>query len=383
MGPLDGIRVVDISHHMAGPMCSQKLGDMGADVVKVEPPQTGEWTRQRAINDLWVGPLNTSFLSLNRNKRSIELNLKAEADLATLHRLVASADVFLTNFRPGTAARLQVDYDALRQVNPSVVYCAVSGYGERGPGANRPGQDLLVQAYSGMTWNAGGRDDPPIPAGAFVCDAATGSMAVIGILAALLHRERTGEGQKVEVNLLGAALDVQIQEFTTYLNSGWLPERSRTRAAHAFTPAPYGIFETADGYLALAMGPLAGMAAALDAPGLAELDAPNALYRHRDEIQTLVAERLRTATTREWLARLDEHRLWASPVHTYADVAQDPQVIENDMIWRSDDEVGHVEYLGLPIRFSATPAALRRRPPLLGEHTAEIVAELGEEAQTP
>jgi crotonobetainyl-CoA:carnitine CoA-transferase CaiB-like acyl-CoA transferase len=377
LGILVGIRVIDVSHHMAGPFATQKLGDMGADVIKIEPP-TGEWSRSRAINNIWLGDLNTSFLSLNRNKRGATLNLKSDQGRKLLYQLVEEADVFVANFRPAAALRLGVDYDALRRVNERLVYCSITGYGENGPIANRPGQDLLAQAYSGMVWNAGRETDPPIAAGALVADATTSYMAVIGILGALLERERSGRGQKVEVNLLSSALDVQVQEFTTFLNSGYVGRRSAEWLAHPNGASPYGIHRTRDGWIAVGMGSYAAFADALNAPELRQFTSWNDGFSHRDQIFRMVAERLALRTTGEWIEVFDRHGLWAGPVKGYPELDDDGQVAANGMIWELDDpEKGHLRFVGFPIRFSRSAASVRLAPPRLGEHTEEILAEIG------
>jgi crotonobetainyl-CoA:carnitine CoA-transferase CaiB-like acyl-CoA transferase len=376
MGILNGIRVVDLAHHMAGPLCTQKLGDMGADVIKVEPPG-GEWSRLRPINNIYVGDFNTSFLSLNRNKRSLTLNLKDSRARDILYRLLQDADVCIHNYRPEAARRLGVDYEAVVKVNPRLVYCQITGYGEAGTSVDRPGQDLLIQAYAGLTWNAGRTVDPPIAAGCFVADATTSYMALTGILAALLHRERTGEGQKVAVDLLSSTMDVQIQELTTYLNSGWNAPRSPEWLAHPMVNSPYGIHKTRDGYIALAMTPFELLADALECDALRQYSWDDG-YKHREEIFRLVAVRLLDRTTSEWVEIFDREGVWSGPVNTYKELSEDANVAANHMIWEaSDPENGKVRYVGFPIRFSQTPAALSRRPPRLSEHTTEVLGSIG------
>ena len=376
MGILDDITVVDLAHHMAGPLCTQKLGDLGANVIKVEPPG-GEWGRLRPINNLFVGTTNTSFLSLNRNKRGITLNLKSEAGREILYKLIAKADVCIHNYRPAAAMRLKVDYESIAAVNPRVIYCAVAGYGSTGPRADRAGQDLIVQAYSGLAWNAGRESDPPMAAGCFVADATTGYMAMMGILAALYHRQRTGEGQRIEVDLLSSCLDVQIQELTTFLNTGWSPARPRERLAHRMANPPYGIHQTADGYIALAMTPFDVLADALDCDELKRYSWDEG-YHHQDEIFRIVAERLRTRSTRDWIETFDSKGVWSGPVNQYEQLASDPNVTANGMVQVVHDGNGRsVKYVGFPIRFSSTPAEIRRHPPGLGEHNQEVLGSLG------
>jgi crotonobetainyl-CoA:carnitine CoA-transferase CaiB-like acyl-CoA transferase len=374
MGILSGTKVVDLTRHMAGPLCTQMLGDMGADVVKVESPE-GEWGRIRPINDLWVDDLNTSFLSLNRNKRSVTLNLKSDEGRASLYDLVRDSDVVAHNFRPDAAERLKVDYEAIAGVKPDIVYCAISGYGSTGPSANRAGQDLLLQSYTGIPWNAGRAQDPPVPAGCFVADATTAYMATIGILGALLHRERTGRGQSVETDLLSSCFNIQIQELTTYLNTGWSPDRTHERLAHRMANPPYGIHQTADGWIALAMIPFDILADALECEELRQYAWDDG-YKHPDHIFRLVAEKLKERTTAEWIEHFDRSNVWSGPVNTYEMLATDPNVLANGLIQEVEDpERGTIKYVGFPIRFSETPAQITRNPPRLGEHNDEILGQ--------
>ena len=377
-GPLVGYRVVDISHHMAGPSATQKLGDFGADVIKVEPPGVGEWGRTRPIGNSWIGDTNTSFLSLNRNKRSIGINLKEPGGYALFCELIEDADVLVVNFRPEVCRRLNVDFETLRKLNPRLVYCSITGFGGSGPQSGRPGQDLLIQAYSGMTWNGGVDGEPPTAAPTFIADASTGNHAVIGILTALLARERTGAGQQVEVNLLSSMMDVQIQELTTYLNTGEAPERPSERLAHPLINAPYGIHRTADGWIAVAMAEAVALAKALDLPALAKYTEWADSYSNRDEIFRAVAAALTTLSTEEATAKFDGQAIWCGRVNTYADLATDPQVLHNGMIKSIPGPDGtDLRFLGSPIVFSDTPTSIRILPPRLGEHTDEILSELG------
>lgn len=377
-GPLVGVKILDISHHMAGPFCTQKLGDMGADVIKVEPPGVGEWGRTRPIGDAWVTEdLNTSFISLNRNKRSLTLDLKRPEGYEIFTRLVQTADVLVGNFRPEVNRRLKTDYDSVRAINPRIIYCGITGYGEDGPYEKRPGQDLLIQGLSGVTWNAGRSSDPPIPLGTFVADATTSYMACIGILGALYHRTQTGQGQKIAVNLISSLMDVQIQELTTYINTGIVPKRSEELLAHPLINTPYGIHKTRDSYIALAMAPFDKLADALGLEELRQMRWAEGFYR-RDEIFRQVADLLATRTTAEWIEHLDRFNIWCGPVHTYKELVEDPQIKHLGMIGSvQHPTAGEVRYVRCPINWSDTPAAVQSPPPLLGEHNEAILAELG------
>jgi len=377
MGILDGYRVLDLSVAMAGPLAAMRLGDLGADVVKVEPT-TGEWQRHTAAGGATGNKVNASFLSLNRNKRSLAVDLKSDRGRSVLRRLVAGADVFLQNYRPGVAARLGVDYETLREIKPDLVYVSMSGYGETGPYALRPGQDLLVQAMSGALFSTGHPDEPPAAAPYFLADAVTAYTAFEGVLAALLHRERTGEGQLVEVNMLDAVIAMQMQELSVHTVGGVVQSRSEEVHAHSYIRAPYGIFATSDGYMSLAFADLAVLAEALDVRELAGLDAERDGFSRRDEISRLVATALGKDTTEHWLGVLGPRGVWCGPVYTYAELLEDPQVRHNgSFVTYEHPTEGTVTTPGFPYCFSRTPAAVRRPAPLAGEHTAELLAELG------
>ncbi|MEV6149877.1 CoA transferase [Nonomuraea sp. NPDC052129] len=377
MGVLDGYRVVDLSIAMAGPLAAMRLGDLGADVIKVEPV-TGEWQRHAPAGGATGNQVNASFLSLNRNKRSLAVNLKSDEGRDIVHRLAATADVFLQNYRPGVAERLGMDYDTISGLNPRVVYVSMSGYGESGPYVTRPGQDLLLQAMSGAMLSTGRDGDPPAPAGTYAIDAITAYSAFEGALAALLHRERTGEGQRVSVNMLDAAIAVQMQELSVFTVGGVPQRRGREPHGHTYIRAPYGVFATKDGYLALGMPRLDGLAVALDLPELADMDG----HTQRDEITSTVARRLPERTTAEWLDICARHDLWAGPVYGYAELVADPQVRHNGSFVTYDHRTeGTVTTPGFPYGLSAAPPQVRRGAPLVGEHTAEILGELGYPAE--
>lgn len=377
-GPLNGIMVLDFSLAMAGPFAAQKLGDMGAEVIKVEPTGDGEWHRTRPAANAWVNKLNSSFIAFNRNKRSLSVNLKSEEGREAVYRLVKKADVLLQNFRPGVAERLGLDYETIKSINDKIVYCSISGYGETGPYAKRPGQDLVVQGYSGALWNTGKEGDPPHPLGMFVADATAAHQAVEGILAALFYRERSGKGQKVEVNMLNCVMDLQVQELSVYLTGGVKPTRSKEPLAHVLLTAPYGVYKTKDGYITVSIGPIHVLGEALNNDRLRSFTEWNDGMVHRDEIYRIVSEIMPQKTTQEWIEILDKHNYWAGPVYDYDDLVNDPQVKHNQMIIEMDHPTeGKLKMLGVPIRFSESPGTIRYHPPLVGEHTDTILKEVG------
>src|SRR4030088_960557 len=237
-GALDGITVLDCTQMLAGPLAGLRLGDLGADVLKIEAPGTGEFNRTHGFEDITAAGEMTTFLALNRNKRSVVLNLKKPDGLAVMPDLVAQADVLIQNFRVGTADRIGIGYEQLHEINPRLIYCAITGYGSTGPYRTRAGQDLVLQGYSGSMWSVGKLGDPPLPSALWAADVMSGYQAVIGVLAALHARGSSGSGQYVEVDMLSAVLDAQLQELVTYLNSGWQPTRMKESTAPALVPDP-------------------------------------------------------------------------------------------------------------------------------------------------
>jgi len=377
MSILSGYKVLDCSIAMAGPFAAQRLGDLGADVIKIEPP-TGEWQRHAPAGGITGNKINVSFLSLNRNKRSLAIDLKSAGGREIIRKLAAQADVFIQNYRPGVAGRLGVDYDTLAALNPRLIYVSMSGFGEDGPYATRPGQDLLLQAMSGAMLSSGCAGEAPRAAGQYVVDAVTAYCAFEGVLAALLHRERTGEGQKVEVNMLDAIATIQMQELSVYTVGHKPQKRSAEPHAHVYILAPYGTFATTDGYIALAMPDMKLLARVTEEPRLADYAGERDGWEKRDEIHALVRDTLARASTADWFARLDAAGIWCSPVYGYADLVADPQIAHNGTFVEYDHPTeGRVKTPGFPIRFSRTPSQVTRGAPLTGQHTDEVLRDFG------
>ncbi|WP_309071934.1 CaiB/BaiF CoA transferase family protein [Arthrobacter sp.] len=374
---LSGIRVLDCSIAMAGPFAAQRLGDLGADVIKVEPT-TGEWQRHAAAGGATGNRINVSFLSLNRNKRSIAVDLKSLEGKDIIYDLVKTSDVFLQNYRPGVAARLGVDYETIKAINPGIIYVSISGYGEDGPYRNRPGQDLLLQAMSGAMLSAGRHGEPPAAAGQYLVDAVTASTAFEGVLAALFHRERTGEGQLVSVNMLDAITTLQMQELSVF-TVGKVPQtRGAQPHAHVYIRAPYGTFSTSDGFIALAMPDLHLLGDVIGEPSFLGMDSETDSWTSRDEIFEKTAARLITRTSAEWLELLSAVGIWAGPVYDYQDLIDDEQIAHNGTFIEYEHPTeGLVKTPGFPYRLSATPPRIHRGAPVAGEHTLEILTELG------
>ncbi|TAM71162.1 MAG: CoA transferase [Microbacteriaceae bacterium] len=376
--PLAGLKVLDASQMLAGPICGMRLGDLGAEVIKLEPPTTGEWTRTHPFANAQVGGESTAVLGLNRNKQSLTVNLKDPRGLELVHSLVEGCDVFLQNFRVGTAERIGIGYEQLAEINPRLVYCQITGYGEDGPYRDRPGQDLLLQGMSGSMWSVGSKADPPAPGALWAVDAMTGYQAVIGILAALREREQSSRGQKVSVDMWSVAMDSQTQEFTTYLNCGIQPERTNEPFAHAWCNPPYGAYRSKDGYILLSQMPIDLLGEAVDDDRLRAITSWADAEVRRDEIRRILEEILPAKATSEWLEIFYVHKLWAGPVLTYADVAADPHVAAHGMISTvTHPTAGELRLPAVPIRFSRSVADIRLPPPLLGEHTTELLEAHG------
>jgi crotonobetainyl-CoA:carnitine CoA-transferase CaiB-like acyl-CoA transferase len=374
---LSGYKVLDLSIAMSGPIAAARLGDLGADVIKVEPI-AGEWQRHVSAGGARGNRINVSFLSMNRNKRSLALDLKNPDGREALYELVKTTDVFLQNYRPGVARRLGVDYETLAAINPRLVYVSISGYGESGPYVDRPGQDLLLQGMSGMMKSAGRASDPPHPAPDYVVDAITAYTAFEAALAGILHRERTGEGQFASVSMLDAIIAFQLQEMSIFLQGGQPQRRTDEPHAHVYIRAPYAAYRTATSDVILAFPdlPLLGRVAGI--PELESMDSERDGHERRDEIHRLVAKRLVDKPAEEWLALFAENGIWAGPVYGYEDVASDPQVLLNEAIISYEHPTeGTVRTPGFPIKFRRTPSEIRRGAPLTGEHSRDVLREAG------
>lgn len=374
---LEGIKVLSFTHFLQGPAAVQMLADVGADVIKIEPPG-GAFERSWSGADAFVEGVSLFFLLGNRNQRSLSLDLREEAACEIVWRLIREADVLIENYRPGVLDRMGFGWDQVHEANPRLVYCSCTGYGSSGPYLKRPGQDLLLQAMSGMTLLSGGADSPPTPVGSAIVDQHAAVLAAFGVVAALQARERTGMGTRVESNLLNAALDLQIEPFTYYMNSGPLWARTEPPTGSRFHPAPYGVYRTQDGWIAMSLTPVNKLAAALGCAALDEFQQPRDNVLRRNEINRLVHEALKTRTTQAWMRTFEEHDIWFAPVNDYEQVESDPQVAHNQMIMQFEhDEAGPVRLLAHPVRYDGAAPALRMHPPRQGQHTREVLAELG------
>ncbi|HEY0702433.1 MAG TPA: CaiB/BaiF CoA-transferase family protein [Candidatus Acidoferrales bacterium] len=374
-GPLKGLRVADFSQLVQGPSATQLLGDMGADIVKIEP-RAGEWSRGWSIGDTFVKGESLSYLAFNRAKRSITLDLKAPEGKEIARRIIKSSDVLIENFRPGVMDRLGLGYETLSATQPSLIYCASSGWGQDGPYEERPGQDLLAQSIAGVLMLNGTAADPPVPVGIGLADLTAGLHIVIGVLMALYERSRSGKGQRIDVNLLNSMIHHTTQELTLFLNTGREPNRSAAGVGHPYVGAPMGVYKTKDGYISIAMMPVGKIASLVGIAGFEGNDSRNVTV-DRDAVKQKLEPGFLRKTTAELMDIFMEADIWAAPVNTFPDVERDPQVVHNEILVEFDHPVaGKFKTVGPPIEFSRTQGEIRR-PPMLGEHKDEILAELG------
>lgn len=382
--PLAGLLVLDLSQFLAGPSAAMRLADLGARVIKIERPGSGDLCRQLFISNLALDGDSTLFHSINSNKESYAADLKQPADLAAVKDLVARADVLVQNFRPGVIERLGLDYPSAIALNPRIVYGSVTGYGDRGPWRDKPGQDLLAQSLSGLTWLSGDATQGPVPMGLAIADLMAGSHLTQGILACLVRRGLTGHGGLVEVSLLESVLDVQFEVLTTHLNDGGLsPQRSAVNNAHAYLAAPYGIYATQDGFLALAMRPVPRLGELLGCPALAQCDTPQSWFEQRDQIKAQLAAHLRQRTTGEWLAVLEPADVWCADVLDWPRLIAHPAFQALGMIQRVQRRNGAaLETTRCPIRIDGGLLTSSRGAPSVGEDNAAIDAFLARKEPT-
>lgn len=377
---LDGIRVLDLTQAMAGPFCSMLLADMGADVVKVEPPGRGEMTRKMGFAAP-KGDDSAAFLAINRNKRSVTLDLKSEEGQTLFHELAANADVIVENFRPGVTKRLGMDYETIHAVNPRLIYGSISGFGQTGPHAARAGFDLIAQGMAGVMSVTGEPGGEPVKSGVPLSDLAAGMYCAMGILNAYIARERTNEGQHVDTSLFEAALSFGVWETAELWATGRVPQPFGS--AHRLT-APYQALRTKDSHVTVGANNPGLWVRLCEALGRPEL-VDDERFRDNDlrmanrlELQAELEETTVTETTQTWVERFEEHGFPAGPIYNYQEVFEDPHTIERKMLEQYEHPVaGTVNVLGIPVKLSDTPGSIRLPAPLLGEHSDEVYTDLG------
>jgi crotonobetainyl-CoA:carnitine CoA-transferase CaiB-like acyl-CoA transferase len=375
---LSGIRVLSFNHFLMGPAGIQHLADLGADVIAVEPIGGAFQRKWGGANNRTVDGQSVLQLAANRNKRSLALDLKSPAGIGIARKLVATADVLSENYRPAVMKKLGLDYDSVRRINPGIVYASASGYGASGPYVDRPGQDLLIQALSGLMAITGKEPDGAHPIGVSAVDHHGAALLALGILAALVQRARTGQGGRVDVSLLSSAIDLQLESFTCYLN-GARPGsvREPRHLAGWYYNAPYGVYRTADGHMAVSLAPLDALGKAMDLPALFGI-AEDTIYDRRVEIADAIAARFLEHPNVFWTDALSAHAIWHAPVNDYEDVVADPQVKHNDSFVTVAGATGApVTLVRHPVSYDGAAPAVRLPPQLLGAQTREILHEIG------
>lgn len=378
-GPLSGVRVLELAQIMAGPTCGMMLADMGADVIKVEKLPGGD--DSRSYSEPRINGVSAPFLILNRNKRGIALDLKNPRGKEVLLRLVRNADVLTENYRRGTLEKLGLGYDVLSRENPALIYCAVSGFGRTGPLADKAGFDLIAQGFAGLMSITGEPGRPPVKAGNSVADINGGILAAVGILAAYIHRLKTGKGQVVETSLMEAALQQTYWHAAIYFATGQSPQP--TGSAHVLT-APYQAFRTKNGYINIGGANQSNWERIADVLGHPEWKSDERFRTNAARMQNLPAlvaameEVLATRDSAAWIEAFDAAGVPVGPVHSIGEALSHPQAIAREQVVEVDDpRAGRTKALGLPIRFSETPGAVTAPAPMLGQHTREVLAEFG------
>lgn len=375
--PLEGLLVLEFAQFLAGPLCGLRLADLGARVIKIERPNSGDLGRQIYLSETNVGGVNTLFQAINRNKESFAANLKDPADKTQIDDLIAKADVVIQNFRPGVFDRLGFSYDAVSKINPEIIYASVTGYGTEGPWVDLPGQDLLAQARSGVMWLNGQGGQPPQPVGLAVADMLAGHNLTQAVLAGLVRRGIKGQGAKVETSLLESLIDFQFEVLTTHLNDGnKIPERSKKNGSHAYLPSPYGVYATKDKFIAIAMTPIEQLMKLMGIDNASSYNEPSMAFSQRDEINQMLADHFKKRTTQEWLDILQPHDIWCAEVLSWDDLLVSKGFLALEMIQSLKLPDGAtVQTTRSPLRIDGALLLSDCRAPTVGQHTESIIRD--------
>lgn len=378
MRPLEGIKVLDFSQYLAGPSATLRLADLGASVIKIERPGKGDGCRNLRVPGCEIEGESPLFCAVNRNKDGITLDLKAPENKAVIKKLIEEADVAVFSFRPGTAEKLGLSYEQVKEINPGIIYGEVSGYGNKGPWSSRPGQDLLAQCISGLPYLNGDKEDAPAPLGLSLADMFAGQHLVQGILAALIYREKSQKGSYIQVNLLESILDIQFEVFTTFLNDGHAaPVRSAVNNANAYISAPYGIYETKDGYMALAMSSIVKLGELLGCDDLLRYEDEKEWSTKRDEIKQILKEHLLKDTAGHWLSILEEADIWCAKVLNWRELFETEGFRQMEMlqdIYRNGKKVFRTTRC--PIRIDGEKYCSEKPVPFMGQDNEKYLKEV-------
>lgn len=374
---LEDILVIDFSQFLSGPSAGLRLADMGARVIKIEKPGKGDICRELYVSDVKLEGESTIFHAINRNKESYAADLKNADDLEKVKALISQADILIHNFRPGVMERIGLDHETVKTINPSIIYSEINGYGDKGPWKDLPGQDLLLQSVSGLAWLSNNNDTTPTPMGVAVVDILAGAHLVQGILATLYQRAISGDGALVQVSMFESILDFQFEVLTCFYNDGnELPVRSSVNNGHAYIAAPYGIYKTKNGYLALAMGDILLLGELLKCDALKTYTNSDDWFNKRDEIKKILADHLIISTTEKWLAILEPADIWCSKVLDYDALTKEEgyKVLEMELKVKTSNGL-EITTTRCPIRVDGELLLSHKGAPLLGEHNEEIEKE--------
>ncbi len=377
--PLEGLTVLEFSQFLSGPYAGLRLADLGARVIKIERPDVGDLCRNLYISDTDLEGDSTLFHAINRNKESFAANLKDPNDLETVKKLIEKADIITQNFRPGVIERIGLDYESVKKINPKIVYGTISGYGSEGPWSSLPGQDLLAQSRTGLVWLNGNGGEAPTPMGLAVADMLAGHALVEGILAAIIKRFRTEKGSHVETSLVEALLDFQFEVLTTYFNDGnRKPQRSSYNNAHAYLSAPYGIYKTSNGYIAIAMTPLPQLGKLLNLDSIKNLHDQKEWFTKRDEIKKNIGDWIEKETTEHWLSILEPADIWCAKVLDWNTMVKHDGFKILDMVQRIQRDDGlNIETLRCPIKIDGEIFKSSKAAPKIGNDNNNIKKEFG------
>jgi crotonobetainyl-CoA:carnitine CoA-transferase CaiB-like acyl-CoA transferase len=373
---LEGVRVLSFTHFFQGPYCAQLLGDLGADLIKVEPPEGG-YERMQSAMRAFQGGVSSFHLAVNRNQRSVSVDLKSEDGLEFVHRLLEKTHIVIQNYRPGVLEKFGLGYDDLKEKYPGLIYAELTGWGSSGPYRERPGHDVIAQGMSGLASVGGRSDQPPVVVGTSLVDAAGAMLAAYGILAAYVDFLRTGKGHKVDSCLLNAGMCLQVEPYAAYFIKGALFPKLDTGGTSRSHNMPWGSYETKDGHLIVSRIWIPVMKEIFEDERVRELQEGDQMVR-RDVVDDIICKELKKKTTDEWVRILTEKKCWFSKARDYDEIVADPQVIHNGMIQEYDHPVaGRVKVLGNPVTFDGQNLPIRRYPPLLGQQTVELMKECG------